>query len=159
MLQQVDSGSLITFEGSEELGLLQETIAAAGPSSLGKVLGMVEAGSWRLQMDFRGWLTNVYTAADLIDWVGDDVDRARFVASMSGIGEGAVVGVRRLAQAAAGGVVQAADRVGGGPGKGRHRPEVSHGSLPLLRFPGPPLPVSRGPPARRRRRAGRGRRS
>jgi hypothetical protein len=33
MLQQVDSGSLITFEGSEELGLLQETIAAAGPSA------------------------------------------------------------------------------------------------------------------------------
>ena len=89
LLQQVDSGSLTAFEGSEELGLLQETIAAAGPSSLGMVLGMVEAGSWRLQMDFRGWLTNVYTAADLIDWVGDDVDRARLVASMSGIGEGA----------------------------------------------------------------------
>lgn len=89
LLQQVDSESLITFEGSRELRLLQETIAAAGPGSLGKVLSMVESGSWRLQMDFRGWLTNVYTAADLIDWVGNDVDRARLVASMSGIGKGA----------------------------------------------------------------------
>jgi hypothetical protein len=89
LLQQVDSGSLIMFEGSEELRLLQETIAAAGPSSLGNVLSMVEAGSWRLQMDFRGWLTNVYAAADLVDWIGNDVNRARLVASMSGIGEGA----------------------------------------------------------------------
>ena len=73
LLQLVDCGSLITFEGSEELRLLQETIVAAGPSSLAVVLGMVEAGSWRLQMDFRGWLTSVYGAADLIDWVGDNV--------------------------------------------------------------------------------------
>jgi hypothetical protein len=89
LLQLVDCGSLTTFEGSEELRLLQETILAVGPSSLGVVLGMVEAGSWRLQMDFRGWLTSVYAAADLIDWVGDNVDRARLVASMSGISEGA----------------------------------------------------------------------
>jgi hypothetical protein len=88
LLRQVDSGSLSTFEGSEELRLLQETMAAAGPGSIGKVLDMVEAGSWRIQMDFRGWLTDVYTAADLIDWIGDDVDRARLVASMTGIGKG-----------------------------------------------------------------------
>lgn len=88
LLAQVDAGSMMTFDGSEELKLLRATIAAAGPRSLGLVLGKIEAGSWRLQMDFRGWLTNAYTAADLTEWVGQDVERARLVASMSGIGDG-----------------------------------------------------------------------
>jgi hypothetical protein len=87
LLAQVDAGSMMTFDGSEELKLLQEAIAAAGPGSLGLVLGKIEGGSWRLQMDFRGWLTDAYAATDLIQWVGQDVERARLVASMSGIGD------------------------------------------------------------------------
>ncbi|WCN83831.1 hypothetical protein [Micromonospora sp. LH3U1] len=88
LLAQVDAGSMMTFDGSEELRLLREAIAAAGPDSLGLVLGKIEGGSWRLQMDFRGWLTNAYAADDLIQWVGEDVECARLVASMSGIGDG-----------------------------------------------------------------------
>lgn len=93
LLAQVDAGSMMTFDGSEELKLLQDAIAAAGPDSLDLVLGKIEGGSWRLQMDFRGWLTEAYSADDLIAWVGQDVERARLVGSMAGIGDGGPSGV------------------------------------------------------------------
>jgi hypothetical protein len=89
LLQQVDSGAMLTYEGSEEQQLLREALVAAGGESLDQVLEMIEGGSWRLQMDFRGWLTSVYDAESIVAWVGQDLVRARLVASLADIGESA----------------------------------------------------------------------
>lgn len=88
LLEQTDAGSLHTYAGSEEQKLIQEAITAAGPRSLDNVLQLVQTGSWQLQMDFRGWLANLYSATDLIAWIGQDVERARLVASLTGVGNG-----------------------------------------------------------------------
>lgn len=88
LLQLADAGSLPIFEGSEEQTLVQEAIAAAGPCSLDRVLHVVQNGSWRLRMEFRGWLANVYSATDVVAWIGQDVERARLVASLTGITDG-----------------------------------------------------------------------
>jgi hypothetical protein len=88
LLQLVDAGALHIYEGMEEQKLIQDAIAAAGTRTLDNVLQLVETGSWRLQMDFRGWLANLYSATDVIAWIGKDVQRARLVASLTGIGEG-----------------------------------------------------------------------
>lgn len=87
LVNQVDRGSVHVWEGHEERKLLQEALATSGPSSVGDIMGLVEAGSWRALMDFRGWLADEYEIAALADWVGDDVERARLVAEMSSIGE------------------------------------------------------------------------
>jgi hypothetical protein len=63
-------------------------MATAGPASLDQVLRMMQSGSWRLQIDFRGWFTSAYDAASLIEWIGGDLGRARLVASLTGVGEG-----------------------------------------------------------------------
>ena len=88
LLEQVDAGSLNIWEGTEEKTLFQEVIAAAGAGSLDRVLGLAQKGSWRLQMDFRGWLANVYDVNDVVAWIGEDVQRARLVASMTGVSDG-----------------------------------------------------------------------
>jgi hypothetical protein len=88
LLEQTDAGSLHLYEGSEERKLIQEAITAAGTRSLDSVLKFVQSGSWRLQMDFRGWLANVYSPADVIAWVGQNVERARLVASLTGVADG-----------------------------------------------------------------------
>jgi hypothetical protein len=88
LLQLVDAGALHLYEGSEEQKLIQDAIAAAGTRSLDNVLQLVQTGSWRLQMDFRGWLANLYSATDVIAWIGNDVQRARLVATLTGIVEG-----------------------------------------------------------------------
>lgn len=86
LVAQVDAGSVRVWEGHEERKLLREAIEASGPSSLDKVMALVEAGSWRVQMDFRGWLADAYATPDLVAWVGEDVERARLVADMTAIG-------------------------------------------------------------------------
>ncbi|WP_445258532.1 hypothetical protein [Nocardioides aurantiacus] len=88
MLEQIESGQLTVFPGSEEQRLLQTAIEEAGPTSLTQTFGMVQSGSWRAQMEFRGWLTDLYPARDVLAWIGEDVNRARVVASMTGIGTG-----------------------------------------------------------------------
>ena len=88
LLQQVDNGSLHVFEGSEEQKLIKQAIAATGTRSIDHVLQVVQTGSWRLQMDLRGWLANLYPANDLVAWVGEDVQRARLVASLTGVTDG-----------------------------------------------------------------------
>lgn len=85
LLQQADAGSLNIWEGTEEKALFQEVIAGAGGRSLDSVLRMVQSGSWRLHMDFRGWLASLYDAYDVAAWVGQDVERARLVASLTGV--------------------------------------------------------------------------
>lgn len=84
LLQQVDSGSLNIWEGTEERALFRDVIGAAGARSLDTVLRLVKSGSWRLRMDFRGWLATLYEASDVVAWVGQDLERARLVASLTG---------------------------------------------------------------------------
>lgn len=88
LLQQADAGALQIYEGSEEQKLVQDAIMAAGTRSLDTVFQLVQAGSWRLRMDFRGWLANAYSPADVVAWIGQDVERARLVASLTGVAGG-----------------------------------------------------------------------
>lgn len=88
LLQQVDAGSLHILEGSEEQTLIEDAVLAAGSRSLDTVLQLVHTGSWRIQLDFRGWLADLYLATDIIAWVGTDVGRGRLVAKITGISKG-----------------------------------------------------------------------
>jgi hypothetical protein len=77
-----------SYEGSEEQKLLQDVTAAAGSAGLEAVLASTDGGSWRLQMNFRGWVTTQYPARDVTGWIGGDLDRARLMASLVTVGEG-----------------------------------------------------------------------
>lgn len=88
LLKQMDEGAVMTYDGSEEQGLLKETITAAGPASLQDVLDFIERGSWRIRMGFRGWLSTVYDAPILIEWIGTDAEHARLVAELTRVGDG-----------------------------------------------------------------------
>jgi hypothetical protein len=85
LLQQADAGTLNLWEGSEERALFRELVSAAGAKNLDRVLQPLLSGSWRLQMDFRGWLADVYDSNDVIAWVGQDLQRARVVASLTAV--------------------------------------------------------------------------
>ena len=88
LLKQIEAGAILTYDGSQEQDFLREVIGAAGPESLVGLLQLIQGGSWRLQMDFRGWLTSVYESATLIEWIGSDLERARVIASLTGVNDG-----------------------------------------------------------------------
>jgi hypothetical protein len=93
LLQLLDAEALDVYAGNEEQTLLQDAIAAAGHDTLDQVFEVVDRGSWRLQLDFRGWLAEAYSATDLTNWIGQDLGRARLVASVAHIGDGQPSGV------------------------------------------------------------------
>ncbi len=46
----------------------------------------VQAGGWKLKMGVDGWFGGLIDVEDVRAWVGDDLDRARAVASVSTVG-------------------------------------------------------------------------
>lgn len=88
MLTQIAEGSLTVYEHGQEQPLLRSAMAAVGAPSIGQIIDLVEAGSWQLQMNLRGWFDRAYQAKDLIASVADDVRHARTLASLIGVGTG-----------------------------------------------------------------------
>jgi hypothetical protein len=82
----VESGSLILHEGSEESGLVVRCTRLHPLAVWDDVAGRLTRGSWRIQMEIRGWLLSVMPVGIIEAWVGDDVHRARLVASIAPVG-------------------------------------------------------------------------
>jgi hypothetical protein len=86
-LDLIEQGSLMMHGSSEEETVLREAIRRVGDESLGLVLARVDAGSWRVQMDLRGWVLREFPADTVTAWIAGDLDRARVVASLAGVPE------------------------------------------------------------------------
>jgi hypothetical protein len=86
LLDLVDAGSIMIHEGSEESELLARCARLHPQAVWDDVTGRLERGSWRIQMEIRGWLLNAVPLEVIEAWVGDDVRRARLVASITPVG-------------------------------------------------------------------------
>jgi len=86
LAQLMDDSALNVFVGREERNLLKAAFSASGSEGWDLVTGMVQAGSWRLQMDSRGWLVEQFPAIMVTAWIGSDLERAKLVASVASAG-------------------------------------------------------------------------
>jgi hypothetical protein len=77
-----DSAVHIFGQGSEQ-ELLAEAIGRAGLVGWEQVLAALDAGAWWIRRDFVGWLPEALDAERLMEWIGDDVTRARRVADLA----------------------------------------------------------------------------
>jgi hypothetical protein len=87
MLDLVDDDAIDVYEGSDEESVLKAAIENAGPSTWTTAMERVAGGSWRLVFATRGWLADCVDVAVVEEWVGDDLDRARAIASIATLGE------------------------------------------------------------------------
>jgi hypothetical protein len=85
LLDLVDRGGLMLHGGGQEAAVLQEIAQKMGRQVLAAALDMVAAGSWRLEMDIRGWFIAEFEPAAVIEWIGEDLGRAQVVASVIGL--------------------------------------------------------------------------
>lgn len=83
MLSLIDAGALHIFVPTEERELLSGALRASGAQGWDLVMSKLEAGSWRIQMDARGWLTNQFAPELVTEWIGSDAERAKLVASVT----------------------------------------------------------------------------
>lgn len=86
MLALVNDDALHVYEGSREEAVLKAAISNAGPPMWRTAMERVAAGSWRLAFATRGWLAHSVDIATARDWVGDDIERARTLASVATLG-------------------------------------------------------------------------
>jgi len=86
VLDLVDSGSIMIHEGRDESELLARCVRLHPTAVWDDVAGRLEQGSWRIQMEIRGWLLSAAPLEIIEAWVGDDVRRARLVASITPVG-------------------------------------------------------------------------
>lgn len=92
----VDSGSLMIIESSEESQLLARCAVAHPQPVWDDIATRLTGGSWRIQMEIRGWLLDVVPLEIIEAWVDDDVNRARLVASIAPAGADEPAPVARL---------------------------------------------------------------
>lgn len=85
LLSLIENDALYAFNDSEEEGLLREAIRLSGPDGWRKTMERL-SGTYRLQWVARGWLANAVDLDDLKEWVGNDLERARLVASIATAG-------------------------------------------------------------------------
>jgi hypothetical protein len=86
MLDLVEDDALDVYEGSDERAVLEEAISNAGPPTWRAAMEGVAGGSWRLAISTRGWLADCIDVDSARDWVGDDIERARALASVATLG-------------------------------------------------------------------------
>jgi hypothetical protein len=86
MLTMIDSGALQVFSPSEEQQLLEAALRSSGEVGWHLVTSMLEADSWRVQMNVRGWLPNLFTPDLVTAWIGNNAQRAILVASVADTG-------------------------------------------------------------------------
>jgi len=70
----------------DEGAVLKVAVQSGGPEVWAAVMDAVQAGGWKLKMGVDGWFGGLIDVDDVRAWVGDDLDRARAVASVSTVG-------------------------------------------------------------------------
>lgn len=86
VLDLVEQDALRLYS-QEEGAVLRVAVQSGGPEAWAIVMSAVQAGNWKLKMGVDGWLGGLIDLNDVRSWIGDDLDRARAVASVSTVGE------------------------------------------------------------------------
>jgi len=87
ILDLVDQDALRLYT-RDEGAVLKVAVQSGGAEVWGIVMSAVQTGNWKLKMGVDGWLGGLIDLEDVRAWIGDDLDRARAVASVSTVGGG-----------------------------------------------------------------------
>ena len=86
----IETEGVTAYPGSDEHELLQAAIRASGAQGWMLLMDRIAGGAWHLGFACRGWLANSVDIDVAMAWVGDEVDRARVLASVASVGNDSV---------------------------------------------------------------------
>ncbi len=87
VLDLVDSNSLMIHEDRDEAVLVAEGFRRHPQQLWNDLAERFTPKSWRIRMEIGGWLLAVVPVEIIETWVGDDIGRARIVASIAPVGD------------------------------------------------------------------------
>ncbi|NPD04865.1 hypothetical protein HN031_09245 [Nocardioides sp. zg-1308] len=88
VLDLVDQDVLRLY-AADEGEVLKVAVQAGGRNAWELVMSAIQAGNWKLTMGVDGWFGGLIELDQVRNWIGDNLDRARAVASVSTVGSGA----------------------------------------------------------------------
>jgi hypothetical protein len=86
ILDSVDAGVVMLHEGDEDSRVLVAAATRKPEDVWSDVARRLQRGSWRVQMEVRGWLLAAIPVEVLEVWIEDDVRKARIVAGIAPVG-------------------------------------------------------------------------
>jgi hypothetical protein len=89
MVAVMNEGGVYIYGMGDEQTILEQAVTQAGMPAWEFIVATLAEGAWWLENDFRGWLPDTQPANALIDWIGDDLARARLAASVTSVGDAA----------------------------------------------------------------------
>ena len=96
IMDLIDGDHLMIHRDDPESQVLLEAMKERPAEVWEDLSRRLTGGSWRLQMEVRGWLIYGATIEVLADWIGDDVERARIVAAVAPTGASAPSEIARF---------------------------------------------------------------
>lgn len=86
ILGLIDQDRLMIHRDDYESQILAGAASADPEGVWAEIAARLSAGSWRVQMEIRGWLLSAVPTETVEQWIGTDVVRARLVASVAPVG-------------------------------------------------------------------------
>jgi hypothetical protein len=86
ILDLAGTDHLIALQHEHESQVLLEAAKAQPVEVWREIASRLDSGGWRLQMAIRGWLLHAIPIDVIRDWIGNDLERARVVASVAPVG-------------------------------------------------------------------------
>lgn len=86
ILELVDEGKLTVLEHHEESQVLIQSTRSFPEDVWNEVAAVLSRRSWRIPMEIRKWFLSSIPNDIVESWIGDDVERARLVASIAPAG-------------------------------------------------------------------------
>jgi hypothetical protein len=96
ILDLIANDQLMALQHDSESEVLLNAARANPDAVWDAVAERLVNGDWRLQMQIRGWLLHVIPLDVLEAWIGNDVERARIVASIAPVGAAEITPIARL---------------------------------------------------------------
>ncbi|MBW3638663.1 MAG: hypothetical protein KY451_02220 [Actinobacteria bacterium] len=83
------SGEIYAFDGSQDGKTLRECVAAAPSAAWSRLALQLESPKRRafVGLSLRGWALDAIPVSEILDWVGNSIERAQSVANLAPVGD------------------------------------------------------------------------
>jgi|GEM_PF-795513 hypothetical protein len=96
VIDLIDGDRMMVHREGPESQILLNAAATHPDEVWTEIAERLIKGSWRVQIEIRGWLLTAIPQGVLERWIGDDLERARLVATVAPVGGDAPTGIARF---------------------------------------------------------------
>jgi hypothetical protein len=83
MFDAIEADGVMIFRDDPESQVLRQACSTSPRAAWEELIGRISRGAWRIQLQVQGWLLDTFPEGVVSEWIGEDVSRARLVATLT----------------------------------------------------------------------------